>query len=213
MSQELAPDSGEHQQARPKVSLWVKLFVLFHILAITSWAIPNPPTAVDTGKVTPAGTQWIPYWNKLYLKNFTPFTDYLMISGFWQYWDMFAPDPAQNDTWGDAIVIFRDGSQKYYQYPRMFLLSIPEKHVKERYRKFFERAGDDKFKFLWPQFGFHIASMFDNPKNPPVAVKLYRHWRVVMGPGQPQNVDYKSFMFYEYFVDQASLKQFRERYE
>ena len=195
---------------RQHVSIWVKLFVLFHLVAITTWALPNPPSAVDSGKVTPAGTQWIPYWNKKFIKSFPPLTVYLMTTGFWQYWDMFAPDPAQTDTWGDAEVVFQDGTTKHYQYPRMFLLPVHEKHVKERYRKFFERAGSDDYNYLWSSFGFRIATQFDNPKNPPVRVKLFRHWRPVAHPGQAQKQDYDSYMYYDYVVNQKQLEESRE---
>ena len=184
--------------------------MLFHLIAITVWALPNPPSAVAEGKVSPAGTQWVPYYNKKYLKDFPPFAVYLAVTGFWQYWDMFAPDPTQTDYWGEATILFKDGSQKHYQYPRMALLGIYEKHVKERYRKFFERAGDDKFNYLWSPFACHIAYMFDNPSNPPVRVKLFRHWRPVAAPGQVQNPTYDTYMYYEYVVDQHELAQARK---
>ena len=29
-----------------KVKIWVKLFVLFHLFAITVWALPTPPPAI-----------------------------------------------------------------------------------------------------------------------------------------------------------------------
>jgi len=200
----------EPHYKRQRVSIWVKLFVLFHIIAITSWAMPNPPSSVESGKMSPAGSQWVPYWNKKYLKTFPPLTDYLMITGFWQYWDMFAPDPAQSDTWGDAQVVFRDGSVKHYQYPRMFLLPIHLKHVKERYRKYFERANSDDYNYLWPQFALRIASQFDDPENPPVSVKLYRHWITIAPAGQPQPQEYNTYMYYQYVVDQKQLAQMRE---
>ena len=92
----------------------------------------------------------------------------------------------------------------------MALLGIYEKQVKERYRKFFERAGDDKFNYLWSPFACHIAYMFDNPSNPPVRVKLFRHWRPVAAPGQVQNPTYDTYMYYEYVVDQHELAQARK---
>ncbi len=207
---EVTVPASESNTKQGRVSIWVKLFVLFHLVAITSWAIPSPPSAVERGKVTPAGTQWIPYWNKKYIKPSPPITLYLTTTGFWQYWDMFAPDPAQTDSWGDADIIFKDGSMKHYQYPRMFLLSIPLKLIKERYRKYFERAGSDDFNYLWGSFAYRVAYQFDDSKNPPVRVKLYRHWRPVAQPGQVQNEQYGSYMYYELVVNPQILADLHE---
>ncbi len=201
--------SPEPNEPQRKVKIWVKLFVLFHLICITIWALPNPPKSISERRVAPAGTQWIPYLNQTYLKSFPPLTAYLFVTGFWQYWDMFAPNPAQTDQYGDADVIYRDGSVKHYGYPRMFTLPIGERYLKERYRKFYERSGKSEYKYFWPPFALRIALLNDNPNNPPVAVKLYHHWRDVAGPGLPQRESYKSEMYFEYAVDLHELERLR----
>ena len=197
------------QPAAKTVSVWVKLFVLFHVFAITVYALPNPPTAIREHRIEPGGSEWLLYWNDVYLKNSPPVALYTKTTGLWQYWDMFAPNPTHTDTWGDAEVIYRNGSVKRYAYPRIFELPLWKKFVSERYRKFFERVGNDDNPFLWPSFSLRIALINDDPKNPPVQVKLYRHVRQVAPPGQWQDPHYKSYMFYSYSVDEKELQRLR----
>ncbi len=200
----------EPKSERHKVSLWIKLVVLFHIFAITVWTFPNPSKAVGEGKTPPSGSQWLSYWNQKYLKSSAPISLYLTTTGFWQYWDMFAPDPSQTDLWADADVIYKDGSIRHYQYPRMYLLSIAEKFEKERYRKFFERAGSDDNPFLWTSFALRIAYLNDNLANPPIEVKLYRHSREVAGPGMTQQQEYSSHKYFDYLVELDKLQAMRK---
>ena len=216
-----------------KVSIWVKLFVAFHVIAITVWAIPNPPNPLPKElssktrlKLNAAslGTMLsslqrdahieavrindgIRIYNLNELKS-SPLKYYVLSTGFWQYWDMFAPNPADTDYYGTAIVIYKNGAEKTYQYPRMYKLSIPVKYEKERFRKFYERAHGDADQFLWPYFAQHIALIMDtNPKNPPVEVKLIRHWQVVSAPGKPQPKHYKHYQYFDYPVNQRRLSK------
>ena len=192
------------------VSPWVKIFVAAHIFCITVWAIPQPPESIRTGKSPPQGTDWILVWNSQYLKNLGLVRDYCTFTGFWQYWDMFSPNPAQIDYWGDADVIYRDGSVRHYKYPRMFDLSIPAKYPMERYRKYFERAHSEDYRFLWPVFAQRIAlECDDNPQNPPVLVKLRRHWLQIVTPGRIQPTAYNEYEYYQHHVDQRALAEAR----
>ena len=199
------------QPATPseRVPAWVKIFVPLHLLAITIWALPNPAADVLQGKRSSHGTEAILVWNNRHLKTFPPVFGYLFITGFWQYWDMFAPDPTNTDTWCDAIVKRRDGTESVFQYPRIALMPIDQKFLSERYRKFYERAGSDDQAYLWPVFAQRIAHLSDNPANPPVEVKLRRHWLRIQPPGKPQPTNYSDYVYFEYAVDLQQLE--RER--
>jgi hypothetical protein len=152
----------------------VKLFVAFHVIAITSWSLPNSSPAIASGKVAPSTvSDWILYKNDILLKP-SVIKPYVLATGFWQSWDMFSPNPANEDIYADAEVFYKDGSVKHYQYPRMYELPLAEKYAKERYRKFFEHANTDEA--LWPYFAQRIADLNYNEKNPPVKVALHRHW-------------------------------------
>ena len=205
------PRSDELQRRRP-VSPWVKAFVAFHLVAITVYALPNPPQELMDGKRPAYGTEPILVWNKNYLKSFQPFTCCLYVTGFWQYWDMFSPDPSSTDLWLDAEVKYKDGSVKHYQYPRMYLLPIPMKFLEERFRKFYERVNSDDYSQLWPLVAQRIAHEMDNPSNPPTEVRLVRHWMTIMPPGTAQPTDYNHYEFYVYAVDPKRLEWARTHF-
>jgi hypothetical protein len=192
----------------PRVHWGVKAFVAFHLFCITVWAIPNAPAEIIQGKRKPWGTERFLVWNGASLKTFGPLKAYLFGTGFWQYWDMFSPNPAQTDFYGDADVVYQDGTKRRYQYPRMYLLPIHQKYPSERFRKFYERAHSENHPYLWRQFAHRIALLnAKDPKNPPVKVVLRRHWRPVARPGQVQQIPYNEYEYFQYAVDQAQLRK------
>jgi hypothetical protein len=208
---------------RKKVSAWIKVFVVLHIIAITSWAMPGaPPNLVNgkeqlgidrsspqhflqsVGRDISDGTLLV---NQNYGKN-SPLKFYLLFTGFWQYWDMFSPNPSSIDFYGSASITYRNGTKSLYTFPRMYTMGIPQKYVSERYRKFYERAHLEKNSWLWPTFAQRVALINDtDPNNPPVQVVLTRHWMVVAEPGKPQQKDYHSYDYYTYMVDQNKLDE------
>jgi hypothetical protein len=149
------------------------------------------------------------YANDKYVRD-SPIKYYVLTTGFWQYWDMFSPNPASVDLWCDAQVEFKDGTVKRYQYPRVYLLSIPEKYLKERYRKFFERAHMDDNAYMRPYFAQRIAYLhYKDPKNPPVRVKLFRHSLPIAPPGEKQQAEYTTTEYFNWQVDQQALVEGR----
>lgn len=200
-------DSGAPRTA----PVWVKVLVALHVIAVTIWALPRPADSIMDGKVPPAGTGWLLYWNAKYLKELNPIKAYLLCTGNWQYWDMFAPDPAGIDWYCTATVTYRDGSVREILYPRMYSLSLPMKYVKERFRKFYERAHDEKNPRLFPVFAQAMAlRAYDDRANPPMKVALFRHWLTVADPGQPQETAYHAYNYYTYAVDSEWLKRATE---
>jgi len=191
-----------------RTPVWIKAFVAFHLVAITVWSLPNPGERLLKGDVRAFGTDILLVLNGRHLKTLPPIRAYVTSTGFWQYWDMFAPNPAQTDYYGTALVTYRDGSTRTYQYPRMYLLPIPQKHGKERYRKFYERAHMESHEFFWRPFALRVAvKNFDDPNNPPVRVDLIRHWREIAKPGQKQLEDYNQYKYYVYEVDAIQLRR------
>jgi hypothetical protein len=192
--------------------IWLKILLFAHVLAITIWALPNPAQSLIDGNREPVGTQRLLVWNHRYLKSLTPVSGYLFTTGAWQYWDMFAPDPAQTDIWCDADVVYRDGTVKRYAYPRIYDLPLPEKYLKERYRKFYERVNQDQYNYLWPVFAQRIAFEMDDPQNPPVEVRLRRHWLTIVKPGEQQPTEYNTYHYYTHAVDPVVLQRARDLY-
>lgn len=187
-------------------AIWVKALVLFHLFVITAWSLPNPANAILNGRVEPRGNEVILVANFKSLKLNPVVRAYVFHTGTWQYWDMFAPNPASVDIWGDAEVLRQDGTMERYQYPRMYLLPIPNKYVLERYRKFYERANMRDYEAFWPQFALVVARKMDtDPKNRPVRVKLYRHAQGVPKIGAPKPTAYTNEFYFERIIRPEDL--------
>lgn len=193
---------------RRTAPVWVKILVALHLFAILIWTLPKLPDDVISGRVTPRSTQWLLYWNQKYLKNLNPVQAYLFSTGTWQYWDMFAPNPANWDWYCTADVTYSDGTKKEVPYPRIFSLPISQKLVKERYRKYYERAHDDNTPILWAPFAQAMAlKAYTDPKNPPIQVDLVRHWHEIAAPGLPQDPSYGHWAYFHYAVDRRMLRK------
>lgn len=191
-----------------RVAIPVKIFVFLIIFGITVWSLPNPPPSVQSGKRQPGGSDWILYWNQKYLKSNTFLSNFMLCTGLWQSWDMFSPNPSNLNIWADEVVTFADGTTRRHQYPRIEILPIPEKYLKERYRKFFERANGNEYAYLWPTFAQRIAlEEFKDPKNPPIRVELWRHFYFVKPPSQVTKEEYTNVKYFTYEVDQQKLKE------
>ncbi len=205
----VAEPTGSSKKAALLGGLLLRVAIGLHIVAITSWSLPDAPNAVRAGVATPYGTDWLLYWNQRELKHGI-IQKYLFFSGFWQYWDMFAPDPADTDFWCDASVTYKDGSVRRYEYPRMFALPIAVKYFKERFRKFYERAHPEDYAYVWPVFAQRVAFEMDRyPGNPPVRVQLTRHWQPLPGPGKPIPREYNAYTYFDFKVEQAALSRAR----
>jgi hypothetical protein len=132
--------------------------------------------------------------------------------GFWQYWDMFAPNPAQDDHWLDAEVEFADGSKRVVSYPRMYSMSIPEKFFKERYRKYTERLSFTGYHWKWPHAAMWFAARaWTDESNAPVKVTLRRHVYLLKALPAPADKTYTTTEFYSALIDQNTLREMTGR--
>jgi len=91
----------------------------------------------------------------------------------------------------------------------MYDLGIPEKYVKERYRKFLERMDVDATdSWKRPNFAQRIALLaYKDPRDPPVRVQLRRHFRQMEGMYKPVPKEYTEFILFDYIVDQEKLRK------
>ena len=192
----------------PRIHPLVVGFVIFHVLAITLYALPKPSDQVLAGKTAPRGSDSLLMFNYKEIKQWAPVYGYLYTTGFWQYWDMFAPDPAQTDVWCDAEIVFLDGTKTTFAYPRIKSLTIPEKFMRERHRKFYERVNSEQTPFFWSPFAQAIAlQVATDPNDPPVQITLIRHFQVVARHDAKSSSEppYQSFRYFTYVVDQHKL--------
>lgn len=215
-----------------KVNPMVVVFVLFHAFVIFAWSLPQPSyrpaLADDPMEKALKANMWLmkdhlnplPYvreedaWKKSLSKMRSP-GSYVIFSGTWQYWDMFAPNPANTDIWLDAVVTYEDGTEEIFHYPRMKELPLVKKYFMERYRKYTERLSPDIREYKWPQTAYWVAAKMDKYEdNPPVHVILRRHFREYLAPTKevphPEVPDYAMYEFYSAGIDVTKLREVYE---
>lgn len=151
-----------------RVRLLISVFIVFHITATLLWVLPE---------------------SALRQQLFALPQKYISHVGLWQSWGMFAPEPSNLNLYLSAVVTYRDGSQRSWEWPRPEKLDLFSRYREERYRKFTEYGRMDAFSYVWPSMARFAAEQLNNhdPANPPVRVQLWRHWWFV--PPPPQNGD------------------------
>jgi hypothetical protein len=190
------------------VSPAIKCFVVFHLIAVTVWSLPKPSDQVLNGTLSPKGTDSFLKFNHTQLRETSIIYGYNYVTGFWQYWDMFAPEPSQTDFFSSYEVMFFDGTKTKSNFHRVFDANIPEKYLIERYRKLYERVNPDSGSFLWPIYAQGIAlSVASDPLNPPIRIDLIRNFQSLERHDKPQikPPDYTHYMFFSYAVNQKQL--------
>lgn len=173
---------------RKAAHIAISIFLLFHLAAITLWAIPLDSPLIAEGRAL--------------------IRPYMIWSGLFQSWDMFAPSPKAVNAYVVCSVITRDGVVHPWTFPRMEQLGITERYYKERYRKFAENLQDDKNAALWPDVARHLARLYNNPANPPEIVMLIRYWSDIK-PGRNESNPREhpvAHIFFEYRVTPQDLK-------
>jgi hypothetical protein len=180
-------NSEEHSADHRVPHVAVNIFILFHLIAITCWALPVNFSAVrDLREII---------------------RPYMLWTGLYQSWDMFAPNPKSIDAYIKAVVFTQDRHMKVWTFPRMEELSFRERYPKERYRKFAEMLPDQKNEALWPGVAAHVARLFNNPIDPPDKVVLIE-FRADIKPGTDESsapVPAPN-VFYEGYVEPGDLR-------
>lgn len=77
----------------------VNAFLLFHVVAISCWCLPIN--------------------NRLILRSRNWLRPYMVWSGLFQSWDMFAPIPKMANTGVAAIIEYKNGSTEFWTFPRL----------------------------------------------------------------------------------------------
>ncbi len=165
----------------------VSAFILFHLVAIASFCLPFNTLLLPAAK--------------------NAVRPYMLWSGLFQSWDMFAPDPRKTNLRVGAEVTFRDGQTRAWRFPAMQELSYGGRYAKERYRKYSnDNLRLDENSALWPDAAAYIARLnYSDPSNPPVGVQLVRSWSDVAlweSGGEP----WHSYMFFRYKVAPGDLR-------
>lgn len=157
----------------------ISVFILFHLIAITCWALP---------------VNWLPVVGVRQITR-----PYMLWTGLFQTWDMFAPDPASRNTYIKAVVI-TEHHIHVWTFPRMDQLSFWQRYQKERYRKFVENMLPEQNAAVLPDVVRHIARFYNDPSDPPRKVMLIKFQSDIMpGSGdQPEPKPKPSDLYDEY---------------
>jgi hypothetical protein len=140
---------------------FILMFLLWHFSGVLFWLSPDCP---------------------LKQKLITPFIGYLNFFGMWQGWSVFE-HPRTYNEYLTASVMFKDGSQKIWEFPRMEKMGIVEKMFKEGYRRWSnDCVSDVNDSYLWPDTTRYIARLNRSYSNPPVSVSIIRHWTWIDPP-------------------------------
>jgi hypothetical protein len=179
---------GQRQTFSRIKQLAISSFVMFHIFAISCWALPftNPLLTLCRDFVRP----------------------YLRWSGLFQSWDMFSPLPKSFNTYVDALVLYEDGETRNWAFPRMELLNLKDRYFQERYRKFVDILGEDKNAALWPDAVRFIARANNNRPVPVKMVFLVRHWSQMLfgADGSYMSAPWDSHVFYAQKISAGELE-------
>ncbi len=99
-----------------RIRRWaVSAFLLFHLSALTVWNIPI--CAIRNRLVT----------------SFAP---YMMPTGLWQNWTMFAPDPMRHAFMLQALAVDKNGIMYEYAFPRLADFDIWRAMPRVRHSKY-----------------------------------------------------------------------------
>ena len=124
-----APGGAEKPESQAFRRGAISTFILFHLIAITCWAVPTN------------------FWLVAGVKELV--RPYMLWTGLFQSWDTFAPDPLAVNSYVKAVVVTRDRRIHVWAFPRMEELSFSERYRKERYRKFAEVMLQEKNCLLY----------------------------------------------------------------
>lgn len=101
----------------------ISAFVLAHVIALGVWNLP-PKSALHQ-RLAPA------------------FRWYLLPTGLWQDWGMFAPDPAPSTVVLEGVAVDRHGVVRRYEFPALTGLSVPAASWRFRHAKYASVVGLD----------------------------------------------------------------------
>jgi hypothetical protein len=173
---------------KPWQYLAIDIFIVFHIFAITAWAIP--------------------FRSQFVVDSVALVRPYILWSGLFQDWNMFSPMPKATNTYLQAVIIYKDGSTQMWDFPRMELLTLAQKYSKERYRKFVEILLDQRNAALRPDVARYVARLPGIREKNPQQVWLMVKWSNILpnGDGTFTRTPLDQDVFFRYDVQSEDLQ-------
>jgi hypothetical protein len=142
--------------------------ILFHLAAVACWSFSTIDSRMPLNQMLRSRLGW-----------------YVWPTGFWQAWDMFAPNPVVANIYLEADVTLSDGSHVTWEFPRADRMGYFERYRKERYRKWATER-------VWSQgrvnpriaqaAAEYAARQVERPGNPVRRVELVRYQSLIDPP-------------------------------
>jgi hypothetical protein len=151
--------------------------ILFHLAAVACWSFSTIDSRMPLNQMLRSRLGW-----------------YVWPTGFWQAWDMFAPNPATANVYLEADVTLADGSHVTWEFPRADRMGYFERYRKERYRKWAtERvwAHGSVNPRIAQAAAKYAARQVERPGNPARRVELVRYHSPIGRPGRPPLPHYR----------------------
>ena len=146
---------------------WRKVLTLGYPLAVLCWTLP-------------AG--YFPFKATLDPLIAKPF----FFLNIWQAWDMFGPQPLQDDLWVQVTIADRAGQKREVAVSNMLAMSYFERYRRERWRKFFnEHLRLDARSFLWAPYAEYVRRDAARRGEMVETIELTRWWRSAVVPVAP----------------------------
>jgi hypothetical protein len=149
--------------------LIISAFVLFHVSALCIWTVPP---CIIKDRCVPI------------------FQYYVLPTGIWQWWAIFAPDPIRNTMVMDAEIVDARGMRHIFEFPRLADLPWWQKVARYRQPKFTANMVVPEYI---PQRKFTakhaVRQMELKPDAYPLTVSLYYHVTDSPAPGTTAVID------------------------
>jgi hypothetical protein len=143
--------------------LFVSAFVIFHLSAICLWTMP-------------------PCFIKGHLEPY--FKYYVLPTGVWQWWAIFAPEPVRDTMVLDAEIVDAKGMRHIHEFPRLAELPWWQKIPRYREPKFTGNMASPEYYTSRKFVARYAARQMDlRPESFPVWVSLYYQIKDTPPPG------------------------------
>lgn len=162
-------------------------FTIFHLAAVAAFVLP--------GDMSPLRS----------VARRAVFDPYLRFTGFWQFWDFFAPQPQTANFEVELQAEYEDGSVAKWVPPGPEGRSIFERYRLERMRKWRENLRQDDWSVLRPDAArLALRHFLESNPEVPKRIRFVRRWRVIPPPAPgdfqpraPEPLDHE-YVFYEW---------------
>lgn len=140
----------------------ISVFIVFHLSAFFVWSMP------EANQLTRAFSSLI--------------RGYMMRTGLWHGWAMFAPNPTSVNAYIDAKVHLRNGETLLWTAPRIELAEPADRNGMERWNQWRFALRLDHNAVIREDAARYVARLHRDPNNPPVRIELWRHWSLIAAP-------------------------------